>query len=97
MIELCDTDLELVLKESGTLPNPGDLKSILLMTLQGVEYLHDCWILHRDLKPNNLFITAGGVVKIGDFGLATFYGSPYSRSYTKEVGAVPGCGTRVWY
>ena len=83
VIELCKTDLNKIieyiqqLKVTLTL---ADKKSIMLMTCQGLEYLHDHWILHRDMKPDNLFITEGGVVKIGDFGLATFYGSP-SRPY----------------
>ena len=42
-------------------------------------------ILHlQDMKPNNLLINERGVLKIGDFGLAKFYGSP-SRVYTHQV------------
>ncbi len=54
------------------------------MTLKGLEYLHRHWILHRDMKPNNLLIDTRGVLKIGDFGLAKFYGSP-NRVYTHQV------------
>ncbi|CAF2877336.1 unnamed protein product [Rotaria sp. Silwood2] len=38
--------------------------------------LHNNWILHRDLNPNNLLIDKRGVLKIADFGLANFFGSP---------------------
>ena len=40
--------------------------------------------MHRDLKPNNLLINNEGILKIGDFGLAKFYGSP-TRVNTHQV------------
>ena len=42
------------------------------------------YISFQDLKPNNLLINDEGVLKLGDFGLAKFYGSP-SRVYTNQV------------
>lgn len=39
--------------------------------IQGVKYLHDNRIIHRDLKLGNLFLNDMMQVKIGDFGLAT--------------------------
>ena len=38
--------------------------------IQGVKYLHDKNIIHRDLKLGNLFLNDMLHVKIGDFGLA---------------------------
>lgn len=38
----------------------------------------------QDMKPNNLLINDQGVLKIGDFGLAKYYGSP-SRPYSNQV------------
>jgi NIMA (never in mitosis gene a)-related kinase len=35
-----------------------------------MNYVHDKKILHRDLKTQNIFLTAKGDIKIGDFGIA---------------------------
>jgi len=44
---------------------------ILGQIAQGLQALHEAGVIHRDLKPANvLFVDAGDVVKIGDFGIS---------------------------
>ena len=84
VMDFMDTDLEIIIKDPTIILTGPNIKSYVLQTLLGLEYLHKHWILHRDIKPNNLLINREGVLKIGDFGLAKVYGSP-NRIYTHIV------------
>ncbi|CAF1487742.1 unnamed protein product [Adineta ricciae] len=84
VFEYMSTDLEEIITNRSILLTTTHVKAYMIMLLLGLEYLHNNWILHRDLKPNNLLINKQGVLKIGDFGLAKFFGSP-SRLMSHEV------------
>ncbi|KAL8279956.1 hypothetical protein RQP46_007537 [Phenoliferia psychrophenolica] len=73
VLEFLDTDLEAVIKDQALTFQTANIKSWMLMTMKGLEYCHRNWILHRDMKPNNLLIAADGTLKIADFGLAREY------------------------
>ena len=42
----------------------------LLQLIEGVTYLHEIGIVHRDLKLGNVFLNSKMQLKIGDFGLS---------------------------
>ena len=41
----------------------------------GLMHMHENCILHRDIKPPNVFISQKGVIKLGDLGLSKYYGA----------------------
>src|SRR5262249_12146008 len=61
-------DLALWIKQKGPPPIPLGIRW-LEQALQGLVYAHEHSVVHRDLKPHNLLLTAGQDVKISDFGL----------------------------
>jgi NIMA (never in mitosis gene a)-related kinase len=47
-----------------------------------MKHIHDRKILHRDLKPQNIFLTSKGIVQIGDLGLAKVLASTMAKAKT---------------
>ncbi|KAJ9676885.1 hypothetical protein PVL29_022072 [Vitis rotundifolia] len=84
VFEFMETDLEAVIRDRNIVLSLADIKSFLQMTLKGLAFCHKKWVLHRDMKPNNLLIGDKGQLKLADFGLARIFGSP-DRKFTHQV------------
>lgn len=84
VFEFMETDLEAVIRDRNIFLSPADIKSYIQMTLKGLAFCHKKWVLHRDMKPNNLLIGPNGQLKLADFGLARIFGSP-DRKFTHQV------------
>ncbi|KAL8948684.1 MAG: hypothetical protein Q9222_005152 [Ikaeria aurantiellina] len=78
-------DLEMLIKDvDGIRYGTAEVKAWMGMLARAVWFCHENFVLHRDIKPNNLLIAADGEVKLADFGLARSFSDPY-RIMTHQV------------
>ena len=82
-MEFCITSLSNVIKKISKPFYVGQIKKIVRSIALGIKFLHDHDIIHRDIKPGNIFIDENCVVKIGDFGSARI--SPQQKKDNKEI------------
>ena len=61
VFEYMQTDLEVVIKDRSLTFSEGDVKAYMQMVLQGINFCHKRWVLHRDIKPNNFLISQQGM------------------------------------
>ncbi len=68
--ELIDgIDLNALVRQRGPLPIRQAVDAV-VQAATGLEYIHQQGLVHRDVKPANLMLDAGGTVKVLDLGLA---------------------------
>lgn len=89
VMEYMEHDLKALMEMRKRPFSTSEIKCLMLQLLDGVKYLHDNWVLHRDLKTSNLLMNNKGELKICDLGLSRHYGSP-SKPYTPLV-------VTMWY
>ena len=58
--------------------------------ISGLNHCHTRGVLHRDIKGSNLLLDNSGLLKIADFGLATFYCPNQNQPLTSRV-------VTLWY
>ncbi|XP_058195666.1 probable serine/threonine-protein kinase At1g54610 [Rhododendron vialii] len=66
------------------------IKLFMKQLLSGLEHCHMNGVLHRDIKGSNLLIDNDGILKIADFGLASFYDPDRKQPMTSRV-------VTLWY
>ncbi|PKI44648.1 hypothetical protein CRG98_035003 [Punica granatum] len=66
------------------------VKCYMHQLLSGLEHCHNRRVLHRDVKGSNLLIDEEGILKIADFGLASFFDPDRKQRMTSRV-------VTLWY
>lgn len=72
-----------------------DVVGFIVQILQGLEYLHNCRILHLDIKPDNIMVTNLNVIKIIDFGSAQRFNPLSLQQYSRDLGTLEYMGMHI--
>ncbi|EQC35947.1 CMGC/CDK/CDK8 protein kinase [Saprolegnia diclina VS20] len=97
VFDYADHDLRDIIIQSKQKPlSEYTKKSFMHQILKGVKYMHDNWVMHRDMKPQNILVVGHGrrrgQVKLADFGLARIYKDPI-----KALTDVERVVVTLWY
>ena len=79
--------LKQLLKKRGNL-TLTEVVDIMLQVTDGMSAAHDSYIIHRDIKPQNIMILENGLIKITDFGIAMALNSTQLTQTNSVMGSV---------
>jgi len=68
--------------------SPAEALSVVAQTADGLAAAHARGVIHRDVKPANILLTADGAVRVADFGLAKIAGEARLTHAGRAVGTV---------
>lgn len=80
-------NLKDLVKKRGKL-TISEVIDIMLQITDGMSVAHDSYIIHRDIKPQNIMILENGLVKIMDFGIAMAMNSTQLTQTNSVMGSV---------
>jgi serine/threonine protein kinase len=80
-------NLKQLMKRRGNL-TVSEVIDIMSQLTEGLSQAHDAYIIHRDIKPQNILIMDNGLVKITDFGIAMALNSSQLTQTNSVMGSV---------
>jgi len=86
VMEYFEYDLNKLISDHLHELSRNNILKIIYQMLNCMRFLHSVGIIHRDIKPQNVFITKDYDVKIGDFGSA--------RSLPKKLFGAGSCNSK---
>ncbi|XP_050223855.1 probable serine/threonine-protein kinase At1g54610 [Mercurialis annua] len=90
VFEYMEHDLAGLAASPGVKFTESQVKCYMHQLLSGLEHCHNRGVLHRDIKGSNLLIDNEGILRIADFGLASFFDPNHKHPMTSRV-------VTLWY